>query len=101
MRTISRSAVNRTTASCSSCLLHQQPFRSPTSNSRSKPAEEPSELSRLPSPCTTARHNLATSFTRALSEPNSIAKQQQTPPCARELASKRALHPINNVKQPE
>jgi hypothetical protein len=27
-------------------------------------------------PCTTARHNLATSFTRALSEPNSIAAQQ-------------------------
>ena len=30
----------------------------------------------LPSiPCTTARHNLATSFTRALSEPNPIATQ--------------------------
>jgi hypothetical protein len=27
-------------------------------------------------PCTTARHNLATSFTRALSEPNPIATQQ-------------------------
>ena len=34
-------------------------------------------------------------------EPNPIAAQQQTPPCARELASKRALHPIHNVKQPE
>ena len=28
-------------------------------------------------PCTTARHNLATSFTRALSEPNPIATHQQ------------------------
>jgi hypothetical protein len=56
----------------------------------------------LPSiPCTTARHNLATSFTRALSEPNLIATHQQTPACARELASKRALHPIHNVKQPK
>ena len=45
-----RSAVNRMIASCSSCLLHQQPFRSPTSSSRPTPAEEPSELSRLPSP---------------------------------------------------
>jgi len=64
-------------------------------------SEEPSELS-LPSiPCTTARHNLATSFTRALSEPNLIATHQQTPACARELASKRALHPIHNVKQPK
>jgi hypothetical protein len=52
-------------------------------------------------PCTTARHNLATSFTRALSEPNLIATHQQTPACARELASKRALHPIHNVKQPK
>jgi hypothetical protein len=56
----------------------------------------------LPSiPCTTARHNLATSFTRALSEPKPIATHQQTPACARELASKRALHPIHNVKQPK
>ena len=34
-------------------------------------------------------------------EPNPIAAQQLAPPCARELASKRALHPIHNVKQPE
>src|SRR5215207_11447371 len=27
--------------------------------------------------------------------------QQQTPPCAPEHASKRALHPIHNVKQPK
>ena len=33
-------------------------------------------------------------------EPNFIAAQQLAPSCARELASKRALHPINNVKQP-
>ena len=52
-------------------------------------------------PCTTARHNLATSFTRALSEPNPIATHPQTPACARGLASKRALHPIHNVKQPK
>ena len=52
-------------------------------------------------PHATARHNLATSFTRALSEPKPIAAHQQTPACARELASKRALHPIHNVKQPE
>ena len=88
-------------ASCSSCLLHPRSFRSPTPDLHPIPAEEPSELSHLPSPSTTARHNLATSFTRALSEPKPIAAHQQTPACARELASKRALHPIHNVKQPE
>ena len=91
----------RTTASCSSCLLHQQPFGSPTSRSRTTSEAKPSELRFLPPPSTTARHNLATSFTRALSEPNPIATHQQTPACARELASKRALHPIHNVKQPK
>ena len=33
--------------------------------------------------------------------PNPSHTQQQTPSCARELASKRALHPIHNVKQPK
>jgi len=50
---------------------------------------------------TTARHNLATSFTRALSEPKPNATQQLSPSRAHELASKRALHPIHNVKQPK
>src|SRR5688572_1357968 len=53
-------------------------------------------------PCTTARHNLATSFTRALLATRTHRNTQQlSPPCARERASKRALHPIHNVKQPE
>jgi hypothetical protein len=50
---------------------------------------------------TTARHNLATSFTRALSEPKPNATQQLSPSRAHERASKRALHPIHNVKQPK
>jgi hypothetical protein len=78
------------------------PSTSPMSNSRSTPAEEPSELLYLPSPSTTARHNLATSFTRALSEPKLPTRHNsKKPSCPRELASKRALHPINNVKQPK
>ena len=33
--------------------------------------------------------------------PHPSRTQQQTPPCAPEHASKRALHPIHNVKQPK
>jgi hypothetical protein len=49
----------------------------------------------------TARHNLATSLLVHCPNPTPSPHNSSTPSCARGLASKRALHPIHNVKQPK
>jgi hypothetical protein len=82
-------------SSASAALQKSDPKLSLETSRRTFGAHPPSIL------CTTARHNLATSFTRALSEPKRNATQQPKPSRAHELASKRALHPIHNVKQPK
>jgi hypothetical protein len=50
---------------------------------------------------TTARHNLATSFTRALLRTRILTNTAALATMSAVYASKRALHPINNVKQPK
>jgi hypothetical protein len=98
---ISRSAgssVNQLTALVFRDPDHQQPDISSRQRQQTRLRSAPA----FPSPRTTARHNLATSFTRALLATRTHRNTQQlSPPCPRKRASKRALHPIHNVKQPK